>query len=168
VAGPGCSAADRGPNGGQRLGRPRHMALDHMHARRWRITANFRPRTAPERPMRRPNQKPFRQQLDKCASSCLRRAAEWQFRLDDAVTQSTTFVNLRWMLAAASFSECTRANGKPRARRARSLHLYSTLSSEASHGAMSEGLEELLRSSVRQEIDELRRFVDRRIAELSM
>jgi chemotaxis protein CheZ len=33
---------------------------------------------------------------------------------------------------------------------------------------MSEGLEELLRSSVRQEIDELRRFVDRRIAELSM
>jgi len=32
---------------------------------------------------------------------------------------------------------------------------------------MSAGLEELLRSSVRLEIDELRRFVDRRIAELS-
>jgi len=32
---------------------------------------------------------------------------------------------------------------------------------------MSESLEELLRSSIRLEIDELRRFVDRRIAELS-
>ncbi len=46
--------------------------------------------------------------------------------------------------------------------------LYPTLSHEASHGAMSESLEQLLRSSVRVEIDELRRFVDRRLAELSM
>ena len=45
--------------------------------------------------------------------------------------------------------------------------LYPTLSREASHGAMSESLEELVRSSVRLEIDELRRFLDRRIAELS-
>src|SRR5262245_35630471 len=33
---------------------------------------------------------------------------------------------------------------------------------------MSDSLEELVRTSVRTEIDELRRFVDRRIAELSM
>ena len=49
--------------------------------------------------------------------------------------------------------------------------LYPTLSRLASDGAMSattEQLEELVRASVRAEIDDLRRFLDRRIAELSM
>jgi chemotaxis protein CheZ len=49
--------------------------------------------------------------------------------------------------------------------------LYPTLSRLASDGAMSattEHLEELVRASVRAEIDVLSRFLDRRIAELSM
>ena len=49
--------------------------------------------------------------------------------------------------------------------------LYPTLSRLASDGAMSattENLEDLVRASVRAEIDDLRRFLDRRIAELSM
>jgi chemotaxis protein CheZ len=49
--------------------------------------------------------------------------------------------------------------------------LYPTLSRLASDGAMSASsarLEELVRSAVRAELDDLRRFVDRRISELSM
>src|ERR1700757_3904688 len=46
--------------------------------------------------------------------------------------------------------------------------VYFALSRQASDGAMSADLEELVRASIRAELDELRRFVDRRIAELSM
>jgi chemotaxis protein CheZ len=51
------------------------------------------------------------------------------------------------------------------------IPLYPALSRLASDGAMSdttERLEDLVRTSVRAEIDDLRRFLDRRIAELSM
>jgi chemotaxis protein CheZ len=50
----------------------------------------------------------------------------------------------------------------------RSGHLYPNLSRPVSYGAMSDGLEELVRSAIRTECDDLRKFVDRRIAELSM
>jgi len=46
--------------------------------------------------------------------------------------------------------------------------IYLALSAQASDGAMSADLEELVRASIRAEFDDLRRFVDRRIAELSM
>lgn len=48
------------------------------------------------------------------------------------------------------------------------LALYPNLNQRASYDGMSAELEELVRSAVRGEIDDLRKFVDRRIAELSM
>jgi chemotaxis protein CheZ len=46
--------------------------------------------------------------------------------------------------------------------------LYPTLSRTAFDGAMSDSLENLVRAAVHAEVEDLRRFVDRRIAELSM
>jgi chemotaxis protein CheZ len=46
--------------------------------------------------------------------------------------------------------------------------LYPTLSRGASHDGMSDTLEEQVRTAVRAEVEDLRRFVDRRISELSM
>jgi len=46
--------------------------------------------------------------------------------------------------------------------------LYPTLSRTAFDGAMSDSLENLVRAAVRAEVEDLRRFVDRRIAELTL
>jgi chemotaxis protein CheZ len=46
--------------------------------------------------------------------------------------------------------------------------LYLTLSQLAFDGGMSDSIEEQVRAAVRAEVEDLRRFVDRRIAELSM
>jgi chemotaxis protein CheZ len=46
--------------------------------------------------------------------------------------------------------------------------LYRTLSRLASDSGMADSIEELVRAAVRAEVEDLRRFVDRRIAELSM
>jgi chemotaxis protein CheZ len=45
--------------------------------------------------------------------------------------------------------------------------LYRTLSRLAFHEGMADSIEELVRAAVRAEVEDLRRFVDRRIAELS-
>jgi chemotaxis protein CheZ len=60
------------------------------------------------------------------------------------------------------------ASGDPLLTQRRIAPLYPTLSRLASYGAMPASLEELVRAAVRAELDDLRRFVDRRIAELSM
>jgi chemotaxis protein CheZ len=48
------------------------------------------------------------------------------------------------------------------------IELYRTLSCRAFDGGMSDSIEEVVRAAVRAEVEDLRRFVDRRIAELSM